>query len=83
MSTEDEYFPWEDVEASNDNQPLQLEHSGTNAKQFYAARAKPCHRCHAAADMLSWVYFESPAETWEHLCGSAGWLTVCDRCYWA
>ena len=43
--------------------------------------AKPCPQCRTASDQLSWFYFSSPAETWEHLCGRAGWLTVCDRCH--
>jgi hypothetical protein len=30
---------------------------------------------------LSWFHFESPDETWEHLGGRAGWMTVCDRCH--
>jgi hypothetical protein len=77
---DDDAFPWEHVEASRNNQPLQLEHPVAEARQRYAALAKPCPQCRAAADKLSWFYFESPAETWEHLCGRAGWLTVCDHC---
>jgi len=37
-------------------------------------------RFSAPARQLSWFYFESPSETWEYLCGRAGWMTVCNRC---
>jgi len=77
---DDDAFPWEDVEASRNNQPVQLQHPVAVARQHYAARAKPCPQCHAIPDTLNWFYFESPADTWEHLCGCAGWLTVCNRC---
>ena len=78
---DDDSFPWEDVEASRTNQRLQREHPAAEARQRYAATAKPCPRCQTGADKLTWFYFESPAWTWEHLCGRAGWLTVCDPCH--
>jgi hypothetical protein len=78
---DDDQFPWEDVEAARQNHRLQREHPVAAGQQIYAAKAKPCPQCHAAAGQLSWFYFDSPAETWEHLCGRAGWMTVCDRCH--
>jgi hypothetical protein len=78
---DDDQFPWEDVEAARKNQRLQREHPVAEGQQRYTATAKACPQCHTAAGQLSWFYFESPAETWEHLCGRAGWMTVCDRCH--
>jgi hypothetical protein len=77
---DDDSFPWEDVEASRKDTLLQNEHPVAEAQQHYAAHAKPCPQCHASADNLSWFYFKSPAETWENLCGQAGWIIVCDKC---
>ena len=76
-----DFFPWEDVEASRNNRLLQGEHPLAEARQSYGSFANPCPKCQATADKLSWFYFESPAETWESLCGRAGWMTVCDRCH--
>ena len=77
-----ETFPWEDVEQSRNDKRLQGEHPLAEGQNRYAAFAKPCPKCHATANMLSWFYFESPAATWgEDLCGRAGWMTVCDRCH--
>jgi hypothetical protein len=41
--------------------------------------ARPCPKCGAAPDALSWFYFRSPKETWPELCGVEGWMAVCDR----
>jgi hypothetical protein len=78
---DDDKYPWEDVEAARQNQRLQREHPVAEGQQIYAAKAKPCPQCHTTAGQLSWFYFDSPAETWENLCGRAGWMTVCDRCH--
>jgi hypothetical protein len=80
LDEDEDQFPWEDVEAARRNQRLQREHPVSEGKQRYAASARPCPKCHTPAEALSWFYFESPAETWEHLCGRAGWITVCDHC---
>ena len=40
-----------------------------------------CPDCGAAPAGQAWFYFESPAWTWDHLCGRAGWMTVCDPCH--
>jgi hypothetical protein len=76
-----DFFAWEEVESSRNDKRLQSEHPLAEARQNYGAFARPCPKCHAAADKLSWFYFESPVETWESLCGRAGWMTVCDRCH--
>lgn len=81
LDEDDDQFPWEDVEAARKNQRLQREHPVSVGRQRYSATAKPCPNCQTPADSLSWFYFESPSETWEHLCGRAGWMTVCDRCH--
>lgn len=40
----------------------------------------PCRRCGRRSEDLEWFWFESPAQTWEWLCGRAGWATWCTRC---
>ena len=78
---DNDLYPWEDVEAARKNPRLQREHPIANGQSAYLATAKPCRQCHAPASQLNWFYFESPDETWKHLCGRAGWMTVCDRCH--
>lgn len=74
-------FPWPDVEASRNDLELQEEHPATEI-QYYLTVAKPCPKCHATPDQLTWFYFKSPPWTWgEYLCGRAGWLSVCDPCH--
>jgi hypothetical protein len=36
--------------------------------------------CGSAADKLDWFYFATPAESWQHLAGRAGWMTACQQC---
>lgn len=66
------YFPWEHVEACRGRRqtrtPKPLE------------EAEACPQCGTSGQALTWIYFESPRWTWEHLCGRAGWMTVCDDC---
>lgn len=81
LDDDEDQFPWENVEAARKNQRLQRAHPVTEGQQRYTATGKVCPQCHTAASQLNWFYFESPAETWEHLCGRAGWMTVCDRCH--
>ena len=75
-----EPYPWADVKAARRNRHLQQEHSIEEARARYTTHAKPCPKCHAVATELSWFYFNSPEWTWEHMCGRAGWMTVCDKC---
>jgi len=77
---DDAIFPWEDVDPSRQDRKLQRRHVKREARAMYGADAAPCPGCGALADDQAWFYFESPAETWELLCGRAGWMTVCDRC---
>ena len=81
LDDDEDQFPWADVQAARRDQRLQREHPAAEGQQRYTATAKACPQCHTAAGQLIWFYFESPAETWEHLCGRAGWMTVCDRCH--
>lgn len=76
-----EEYPWEDVAAARQSQRLQRRHSVVAAKEKYLAKAKPCPQCGTVANELAWFYFDSPTETWKHLCGCAGWMTVCDPCH--
>ena len=80
VEDEDQY-PWDDVDSARKNTRLQRGHPIAEGHAAYLAAAKPCPQCQASAGRLSWFYFESPAETWEHLCGRAGWMTVCDQCH--
>jgi hypothetical protein len=43
--------------------------------------ARNCPGCDRPSCDLSWIYFSSPAWTWEKLCGRAGWLVVCKDCH--
>ena len=77
---DDDQFPWR-MSKRWKNQWLQREHPVAEGLGIYAAKAKACPRCHTAAGQLIWFYFDTPSEMWEHLCGRAGWMTVCDRCH--
>ncbi len=74
-------FPWADVEAARNRQRLQQKHNAADARAGYGDQAKSCPGCGKGPDDLAWFYFESPAWTWEKLCGQAGWMTVCDACH--
>jgi len=71
-------FPWEDVEASR-------KENGRSRKAKKIARSfkgiVSCPSCGRESDQLSWFYFSSPPQTWEHMCGQAGWMAVCDHCH--
>lgn len=75
------HFPWEDVEAASVDQRLQEEQAVDLARDRYADRARDCPDCGTPPEHLSWFYFRSPDWTWEHLCGRAGYMTVCEWCY--
>ena len=62
-------FPWGDVnECMNDKiEPL--------------ACHLPCPICGMPSEKLLWIYFDSPAWTWEKLCGRAGKLSICSDCH--
>ena len=67
----EDHFPWEDVDACRGR-----EAPGARPVED----ACPCPQCGKPGAALTWIYFESPEWTWQHLCGRAGWLTVCDDC---
>jgi len=74
VQLEREFFPWKDVEAWRANM---------KSPQKETARPHPlepsqCPRCQKP---LTWIYFSSPPWTWQALCGTAGWLAVCDECH--
>lgn len=74
-------FPWEDVEASRNNARLQKRHRmSPQMRDIIRARAVRCPQCGTAPESLSWFFFESPPFTWADLCGTSGWMAVCDRC---
>lgn len=37
----------------------------------------PCPVCGAPPAELEWFWFASPPETWQMLCGRAGWMSFC------
>ena len=73
----EERFPWEDVRASQADLKLQKRH----AERPDLPDARCCPQCGAAPSDLHWIYFRSPPETWELLCGREGWLALCERCH--
>lgn len=88
------FFPWADVEAAASDENLQRTHMSQSeaqapailglegiAKPDMRAGARNCPACGRAASELSWIYFSSPAWTWQQLCGRAGWLVICQPCH--
>ena len=77
--TETELFPWDDVIRcrAQTSKPTPLR----KAQRRYGPQAMACPSCGAPATAHAWFYFESPAWTWDHSCGRAGWMTVCDPCH--
>jgi len=49
-------------------------------REALMSRARACPKCDRPPTELAWVYYSSPPVTWEHLCGRAGWITLCDHC---
>jgi hypothetical protein len=74
-----ELFPWADVDAARDDTRLQGGRDAEKARTHYGSEAR-CPKCSRPGDELAWVYFRSPAWTWQSLCGREGWLAVCDDC---
>jgi hypothetical protein len=66
------YFPWEDVDACRGRKTRSPKPVG---------HASACPQCATPPEKLTWIYFHSPEWTWQHLCGRAGWMTVCDTCH--
>lgn len=72
----EERFPWNDVRASQADLKLQKIH----AERPDLPDVRCCPQCGAVPPDLHWIYFRSPSETWELLCGREGWLALCERC---
>jgi hypothetical protein len=63
-------FPVEHIIACLRNDGLQSRHSLAEARERYGKQlAEP-------VENVVWFYFESPAWTWDNLCGRAGWMVV-------
>jgi len=77
---DDEKFPWDDIEASRQDAKKQAKKNARWAQERYGSHAV-CSKCNRTARDLAWFYFSSPDWTWEHLCGRAGWMAVCDHCH--
>lgn len=79
-SSGESMFPWDDVDAARNDAALQSNHNSETVRREFAERVR-CPKCSCSGDRLAWFYFCSPAWTWEHLCGRAGWMAVCDSCH--
>lgn len=87
------FFPWSDVEASAADEQLQAQHHSQGQRSAPAIlslgsssgpgdrAARDCPGCGRPSSELNWIYFSSPAWTWQQLCGRAGWMTVCWPCH--
>ena len=74
-------FPWDDVLAcinSNENRAEKFKNSFP-LKQVIE-KHQSCPKCGVKSQNLYWIYFISPAWTWEKLCGRAGYLSICPAC---
>lgn len=81
LSDEDDgQYPWEDVDSSRKDKKLQSKHPISEAES-YIKESGPCPSCGKVPKDLAWFYFSSPEETWGWLCGSSGWMAVCDSCH--
>ena len=74
-------FPWEDLEACRKKR-RRRSRALDEALERYGPEAKSCPKCKRPGKDLRWIHFSSPAWTWDHLCGRAGWVTVCEPCRW-
>jgi hypothetical protein len=52
--TDEDAFPWKDVNASRRNLRLQQKHPIAEAKQKYLKSASECPKCHTPSDELAW-----------------------------
>ena len=80
QESDEQPYPWEDIEEARHNRPLQQQHRPEEAAR-YRETARPCPKCGRTSKDLAWFYFESPEWTWANLCGRSGWITVCDACH--
>jgi hypothetical protein len=81
------------VEAAANDEELQRIHRSQGQAQAPALlevgqraesgnqRTANCPGCGRSGSDLKWIYFSSPAWTWQRLCGRAGWLAICEPCH--
>lgn len=81
---EEGFFPWEDVEACRGctSRPSSFggETDGHSGPPEDKSQLDGCHGCGRTAEQLEWIYFQSPAWTWQEHCGRAGWMGICAYC---
>ena len=71
------YVPWEEIDACRWMEGPTLTEGELPT---LAAQAGPCRICGCEATDLTWIRYSTPPETWETLCGTAGWMALCDLC---
>lgn len=64
------YFGWDEVKPCLDN-VLARE----NFKQHDS-----CQECNLPSEQLVWINYTSPKDSWEHLAGQEGSLSICPNC---
>ena len=62
-------FPLEHIIACMQDDILQARHRLADTERYQGSLSEP-------PENVVWVYFKSPAWTWENLCGRAGWLVI-------
>ena len=78
---DDEFFPWEDIIACrNKKKSSETGEAEAEARKRLEGTIAPCPKCGKKFEEMELFYFESPEETWRHLCGRAGWIVICPDC---
>lgn len=60
--------------------PVAQSRGDAAAREILLSRARACPKCRRPPTELAWIYYSSPPETWEQLCGRSGWIMICDHC---
>ncbi len=62
-------------------------YSWSEIEEMLTDAAQPCEpppmdhpKCPECLLPMEWIWFSSPTETWDMLCGRAGWTAVCRPC---
>jgi hypothetical protein len=80
------YFSWIEVDRAAANPEKQAEarseyrHTLLGQSKIVPPANTSCPACGQLPKDLDWVWVESPEDTWTHLCGRAGWLSICRPC---
>lgn len=69
MKEDDTLLPWEDVNACM---------HWWNLLNLFWGKGEPCPFCGKPTKI---IWFSSPRDTWDNLCGTAGYLTLCKDCH--